>query len=87
MTLFRPLAQQCLFQFSNSVCALQMINSLNVVLMCFKAEIEQCENSGGSCVRVVLVFFFLPNWTLSLCQFSKSVGVLQIVLVLVGVSE
>ena len=40
MTLFRPLAQQCLFQFSNSVCALQMINSLNVVLMCFKAETE-----------------------------------------------
>ena len=47
MTLFRPLAQQCLFQFSNSVCALQMINSLNVVLMCFKAE----QNS----VRRVLV--------------------------------
>ena len=55
MTLLRPLAQQCLLQFSNSVCALQMINSLNVVLMCFKAETEQCEKSVGSSVREVLV--------------------------------
>ena len=51
MTFLRPLAQQCLtvslFQFSNSVCALRTFISLNVVLMCFKAEIEQCENSGG----------------------------------------
>ena len=57
MTLLRPLAQQCLFQFSNSVCALQMINSLNVVLMCFKAETEQCATSFRSNVRVVLVCF------------------------------
>ena len=62
MTFLRPLAQQCwtvsLFQFSNSVCALRTFISLNVVLMCFKAEIEQCEHNVGSCVRVVLVCFF-----------------------------
>ena len=71
MTFLRPLAQQCwtvsLFQFSNSVCALQIIIRLNVVLMCFKAEIEQCEHNVISCVRVVLVCFFFNQVGLLVC--------------------
>ena len=78
MTFLRPLAQQCLtvslFQFSNSICALQIIIGLNVVLMCFTAEIEQCENSGGSCVRVVLVCFFNQVGLLVCVSFLTALG-------------